>query len=92
MSKTQKFTSEELEQIKTLRDQNREIVQSFGQLEMEILLTKKRVEVLTEEKEKTISKYEKLQEEEQNLVKQLNTKYGSGTVDIVSGEFTPAKW
>ena len=91
MSKTQKFTSEELEQIKTLRDQNREIVQSFGQLEMEILLTKKRVEVLTEEKEKTISKYEKLQEEEQNLVKQLNTKYGAGTVDIVSGEFTPAK-
>jgi len=60
MSKTQKFTSEELEQIKTLRDQNREIVQSFGQLEMEILLTKKRVEVLTEEKEKTISKYENL--------------------------------
>mgnify|MGYP003119365978 FL=1 len=91
MSKTQKFTSEELEQIKTLRDQNREIVQSFGQLEMEILLTKKRVEVLTEEKEKTISKYENLQEEEQNLVKQLNTKYGAGTVDIVSGEFTPAK-
>jgi hypothetical protein len=33
--------------------------------------------------------YVSLQEQEQELVKKLNEKYGAGQVDLTSGEFIP---
>ena len=36
------------------------------------------------------SAYIELQKKEQELVNSLNEKYGAGTLDIVSGEFTPS--
>ena len=92
MSEVKKFTKEELDEIQNLRDGNAQKVNEFGQVELEILLTVQRLESLQKTKEDLQQEYRDLQLKEQDLVKNLNDKYGAGTVDISNGEFTPAKW
>ena len=92
MSEVKKFTKEELDEIQNLRDGNAQKVNEFGQVELEILLTVQRLESLQKTKEDLQQEYKDLQLKEQDLVKNLNDKYGAGTVDISNGEFTPAKW
>ena len=91
MSEVKKFTKEELDEIQNLRDGNARKVNEFGQVELEILLTVQRLESLQKTKEDLQQEYRDLQLKEQDLVKNLNDKYGAGTVDISNGEFTPAK-
>ena len=47
------------------------------------------METLTKTKEDLQNQYVALQEQELTLVSSLNEKYGTGTVDIESGEFIP---
>ena len=91
MTETQKFTKEELNQITELRNANASKISEFGQVELEILLTNQRTDQLQEAKDDLQKQYVALQDKERNLVKQLNDKYGSGTVDLDSGEFVPHK-
>ena len=90
MSENQKFTQEELTKIVELRELNAKKVTEFGQIELEFLLTSQRLEALQNAKENLQKEYVGLQEKENSLVKELNDKYGAGTVDIASGEFIPA--
>ena len=91
MSENKKFIKEELDQIKELREKNSSLIQQFGQLKVERLVTNQRLEKLSEAEENLHSEYTDLQQQEKDLVKKLNEKYGAGTVDIDSGEFIPAK-
>ena len=91
MGQEKKFTTEELSEIKRLRDANQSITSEFGQLEVEILLARQAFEKLSKDKEISGAKFIQLQEEEKKLVETLNNKYGAGTVNLESGEFTPAK-
>ena len=89
MSETQKFTEEELTQITELRNANAQKISEFGQIELEVLLTNQRMETLIQTKSDLQNQYVSLQEKETKLVKELNEKYDTGTVDIESGEFIP---
>jgi len=91
MPETQKFTEEELSEIKRLRDENQAIRHEFGQLEVGLLLARQEYEKLVKDKEKFGEQFIALQSEEKELVKKLNNKYGAGTVNLESGEFTPVK-
>ena len=91
MAEPIKFTKEELDQITKLRDDNTQKISEFGQVELEILLTNQRKETLERTKEDLQNQYIALQEQERTLVKELNDKYGTGTVDLESGEFVPKK-
>ena len=91
MSESKKFTQEEISQIQTLREANGVKVTEFGNIELEILLTKQKLDALHDIKEKSIEDYKKLQDQEKELVQVLNNKYGAGTVDLESGEFIPSK-
>ena len=91
MSETQKFTKEELEQITELRNANASKINEFGQVELELLLANQRIEQLDAAKAELRKTYIALQNKERDLVKQLNQKYGTGTVDLDSGEFVPQK-
>jgi hypothetical protein len=46
---------------------------------------------LNDAKNKLREDYIKLQDNERELVRTLNEKYGAGQVDLVSGEFIPVK-
>lgn len=86
-----KFTEEELQDIKTLQDDSSQIVLEFGQLELAILNNTAQLKMLESEKIKLQDRYNTLSTRERQLVDSLNTKYGSGTVDIESGVFIPNK-
>ncbi len=88
--KNKKFTKAELEKIVELREANAGKINQFGQLELELLLAKQRVDSLNQAKIQLQNDYVALQNQETELVKELNDKYGAGTVDIASGEFIPA--
>lgn len=91
MSKTIKFTEEELNEITAIRDGYQTKVSDFGRVELEILLTTQRLEALAISKEQLQKEYIAVQTKERELVKKFNERYGPGTVDITNGEFTPAK-
>ena len=90
MSENKKFTEDELAKIVELREANAKKITEFGQIELEILLANQRFEALQDAKETMQKDYIGLQEDEEQLIKDLNDKYGAGTVDIASGEFIPA--
>ena len=89
MSETKKFTQEELDQITKLQQTNAQKVSEFGQIEIEILLAKQRLENLEIAKQNCQEQYKELQQQEEELVSGLNEKYGIGTVDVNTGEFIP---
>ncbi|HAI44825.1 MAG TPA: hypothetical protein DCM40_45425 [Maribacter sp.] len=89
MSETKKFTEAELKEITELRNANAQKINEFGQIELEILLTNQRLDVLAETKQNLENQYIELQAKEKDLVTKLNEKYGTGTVDLESGEFIP---
>ena len=91
MSEVKKFTKEEIDQIQSLRETNAQKITEFGQIELELLLARQRYDQLIEGKNKLVEEYKNLQQKEQDFVQELNEKYGTGTVDIENGEFTPAK-
>ena len=92
MSENKKFTQEELDQILKLRESNAQKITEFGQVELEILLANQRLEALADAKNKLQEEYVGLQAKENDLIKELNDKYGAGTVDLASGEFIPTNW
>ena len=89
MSETKKFTEAELKEITELRNANAQKINEFGQIELEILLTNQRLDVVAETKQNLENQYIELQAKEKDLVTKLNEKYGTGTVDLESGEFIP---
>ena len=89
MAESQKFTEAELKEITELRNANAQKINEFGQIELEILLTNQRLEILEDTKADLKQQYIDLQTKEKELVPSLNKKYGTGTVDLESGEFVP---
>ena len=90
MSQNKKFTTEEVQEIKNLRQKSGELISKFGQVEMELILTNQKLTELNDTKQAHLEEYNLLQENEKELVTKLNKKYGAGTVDLQSGEFIPA--
>ena len=79
-----KFTEDELKSLKSLQNQSQVATLQFGQL----YLSKIRLE----EQEVTLKNYVKsLGEEEARIAKELSDKYGKGSIDIETGEFTPVE-
>ena len=83
-AKVQKFSKEELEQLTTLQSKSQNATLQFGQL----YLSKIRLE----EQETTLkNQLKQLEQEEAKAAQTLTEKYGKGTIDIESGEFTPTE-
>ena len=84
LKQAQKFTEEELTTLKTIRSKSQEATLKCGQL----YLSKIRLE----EQEKFLkNQLKELEQEETAIAQQLTEKYGKGTIDIESGEFTPTE-
>tara|TARA_R100001591_G_scaffold112091_1_gene124243 strand:+ start:942 stop:1217 length:276 start_codon:yes stop_codon:yes gene_type:complete len=91
MSKAKKFTQEELDRINVVREEYDKKIGEIGVANVELMLTEKRVSELHDFIEKLKSEYLQCQQQETTLVEELNKKYGSGTIDLLSGEFTPTE-
>jgi len=87
MSQNKVISTEELDSIKSLRNSSTDLIFEFGQVELEIMMTEKRLTELKNHKASLEDRYSNLQKNETDLVQSLNEKYGAGTLNIESGEF-----
>lgn len=83
-----KVTDEELKQMQQLRETLLEIVTVTGELHLSKFLAEKQLANLTEELDMQHEKFVQFQEKERVLFEQLQKKYGTGNIDIESGEIT----
>ena len=78
-----KFTEDELKSLQELQGTYNSITMSMGQLTLSRLSLDKQEEQLKTALEDTRTK-------ENELAKELTDKYGKGSLDISTGEFTPS--
>ena len=82
--KAKKFTPEEVQELQTLQSQISQLTLSFGQVSLS--------KIKLEEQESFLkSQLKMLEEKETNLAKTLSNKYGKGSLDTETGEFTPVE-
>ena len=77
-----KFTEEELKSLQELQGTYNQITLAFGQLTLSR-------QALDEREEGLKTTLGETQTKENELAKELTEKYGKGSLDIQSGEFTP---
>ena len=84
LKQAQKFTEEELTTLKNIQSKSQAATLKCGQL----YLSKLRLE----EQEKFLqNQIKELEQEETQIAQQLTNKYGKGSIDIDTGEFTPTE-
>jgi len=89
MAKEIKFTDKELESLSGLAQGYQTTQAAFGQLRVQKILLSQQHNGLEEAEVQLESDYNSLQEKERGLVKDLNEKYGPGSLDPQTGVFTP---
>ncbi len=90
MAEKQHLSKEEKIQIEEIKNSSQQKVFEFGQIELEIILCDQRMDFLNQEKERLTNQYKELQTKEESLVNSITKKYGTGTLNIESGEFLPS--
>lgn len=88
---SKEVSSEDVERVKQLRSKYATTTAQIGQVEIELYVMKNRLDELGTIREKLFETYTNLQTEEQNLVKELNDKYGDGILDLESNMFVPSQ-
>ena len=79
----QVLTQEEIQSLKTIQSNQSLLIEQLGTLEYRIL-------ILEKEKEKLKQTLQNQIEAEEQIGKQLQQKYGDGSIDLEKGEFIPA--
>jgi hypothetical protein len=77
------LTQEEIQQLKNIREQNTQLVEQFGFVEYQI-------QSLCLQKEELNKNLKEIKLLEISLGKQLQDKYGDGTINLEKGEFVPS--
>ena len=89
MSEVKKLTPEELSQIKEMQQQYNKFVFELGSVEAQLQNVLATKELIETEKSNVLEDIKKLGEREKELVNGLQAKYGTGNIDIETGEITP---
>lgn len=79
---TKQLSQQELQQVKTIQQNNQAITIEFGQIELAKIDLQDRIQSAK-------SFLKNLREEEKTLSQFLQQKYGKGTLNIQTGQFTP---
>jgi len=81
MANTIKLTEQEISTLRNISDKFTAMKAEFGNIYLQEINLKER-------KERIELFYKELQQAEQNIAKELQDKYGKGTVNTETGEFT----
>ena len=84
-----KFTEDEMKSLRDLQDSYTQKQAELGQVSVQRILLNQQIDDLDKRESDLQTKYVKIQQQEQDLVKKLNEKYGPGQLDPESGVFTP---
>ena len=83
-----KVTDEELQDIKRLRESLVEIVTVIGELHLNELLARNQLNEIKTQVEQQEEKFLQFQQEERVLFDTLQQKYGTGNINLETGEIT----
>ncbi len=84
-----KFTDEELQSLQELQNTYASITTQFGQVRVSRINLERQLNALDEAEDNLEKDWETNRQVESDLVKSLNEKYGAGTLNPQTGEFTP---
>lgn len=84
MSEEISFTEEELNALRSFRIQGAQMIERLGSLEYEKRVVQKEIDSIH-------TSLDNLVAEKNNLLAELENKYGQGTVDVDSGKFYPTE-
>jgi hypothetical protein len=82
-------TKEELIEINSLREKLSTVVSETGQISLQVQLLEADITELKSKLQEQGNLFKKLLDEEQQLINRLSEKYGTGSIDFETGEFTP---
>ena len=88
-NKETKFTEEELKSLSELSTEYQRTQFAFGQARVQRILLNQRLSELDSAEVQLEKDYAELQKKEKDLVKELNDKYGPGSLDPETVVFTP---
>jgi len=86
---TIKFTDEELNNIKAIQEEYSVVGIQLVQLKLARKSSEEYLAALTQEEERILEQIESISVKEKELTEALNEKYGVGSLDMTTGEFTP---
>lgn len=86
-----KISEEELLEINDLRMKINKSIGESGQAILQIKMLQDDIKILETKINEESVQFQKLIQDEQVLVKRLSDKYGTGSIDFETGEFSPEK-
>ena len=89
MPKEIKFTEDELKSVSDLQVKYNIVTNKFGQLAIAKLNVEKQQEAIEEEEFKVHEELESVRAEEQEVLTGITEKYGPGSLNPQTGEYTP---
>ncbi len=91
MAEPIKFSDEEMNKIKAVQEEYQQKTAMFGQLSFQKFQIERQAETANKAEIALKKEIIDLEQQERALVKELNEKYGAGTLDPQTGEFKPAQ-
>tara|TARA_B100000287_G_C20576152_1_gene758547 strand:- start:466 stop:768 length:303 start_codon:yes stop_codon:yes gene_type:complete len=89
MSEAVKFTEEETKNISEIRRSYQDVQIKFGEFALYKIKVEEDFNALNELEETLRKEYKDIQTKEKSLVDELTKKYGTGTLNPQTGDFTP---
>tara|TARA_Y100000356_G_C11041044_1_gene173550 strand:- start:95 stop:367 length:273 start_codon:yes stop_codon:yes gene_type:complete len=90
MAEQKKLTEEEIQKVKDIRKNYVSIQNAFGQLHLTQINLRNQLEQIDVNFNTLQEEYTKTQDAERTLVKDIQDKYGQGTLNIEDGTFSPS--
>jgi len=84
-----KITDEEMQSIKTIQEEYTQVGVQFVQLKLAKNSSEEYLKKLNEQEETLTNGIQEINKREKKLADDLNEKYGVGSLDMTTGEFTP---
>jgi len=86
---TSKFTEDELQNIRAIQEEYSTVGIQLVQLKLARKSSEEYLAALQQEEDRIVEQIESISTREKDLTESLNDKYGIGSLDMNTGEFTP---
>tara|TARA_R100000278_G_scaffold20174_1_gene19400 strand:- start:619 stop:906 length:288 start_codon:yes stop_codon:yes gene_type:complete len=86
-----RFTKDEMDSLRELQNEYTQKQNLLGQISVQALFMKQQIEELEAKKTQVEKEYMEIQQKEKQIVDDLNSKYGEGSLNPETGVFTPNK-
>lgn len=86
---TSKFTEDELQSIRGIQEEYSTVGIQLVQLKLARKSSEEYLAALQQEEDRIVEQIESISTREKELTESLNDKYGIGSLDMNTGEFTP---